>query len=466
MIIKFIILLLILNTNVFSKNIRIFINQLKTNDANAEAEFRRELKSELIKTEEYTVIDEDAYSNLLENLKKHQLLGCDETKCIQEIANAVETDETLTGELSGYGNSYLLQLKSTLRDDKTFTLSSKFILQNRFTLSNRSSFIKELIKYIKDPSYRIQNFDKSKNNYFTNKEIYLQMPPPLKLESNSKEISIDDISDKGKLVEYYLKNGDTYLKKGKYLLAFKEYKLLEDKLSDPLFEENRFLKSSAIPYRKDLVFLGSFEEEATQLFAILNSQSKWEISDIEEEIYPKLVSLENYNKNILESSEGKKAFSEREIILLDWKCTIQKNLLKLYYINDKIEKYYNMFFDFESSIKKLQSLSPELYKKYTAQYASEEKIKNNLSEKFFPYWNEELKKSCKTIQLAVKFYNNFYYEEIQKEAFNKFKTIYITNNTKIGEGYKAIKTDTYKECYGILPEKIKKSYEDYSGIFK
>jgi quinol-cytochrome oxidoreductase complex cytochrome b subunit len=125
-----------------------------------------------------------------------------------------------------------------------------------------------------------------------------------------------------------------------------------------------------------------------------------------------------------------------------------------------------MFFDFESSIKKLQSLSPELYKKYTAQYASEEKIKNNLSDKFFPYWNEELKKSCKTIQLAVKFYNNFYYEEIQKEAFNKFKTIYITNNTKIGEGYKAIKTDTYKECYGILPEKIKKSYEDYSGIFK
>ena len=92
---------MILINNIYSKNIRIFINQLKTNDANAEAEFRRELKAELIKSGEYTVIDEDAYSNLLENLKKHQLLGCDETKCIQEIANAVETDENLTGELRG-----------------------------------------------------------------------------------------------------------------------------------------------------------------------------------------------------------------------------------------------------------------------------------------------------------------------------------------------------------------------------
>ncbi len=457
---------MIIINNIYSKNIRIFINQLKTNDANAEAEFRRELKAELIKSGEYTVIDEDAYSNLLENLKKHQLLGCDETKCIQEIANAVETDETLTGELSGYGNSYLLQLKSTLRDDKTFILSSKFILQNRFTLSNRSNFIKELIKYIKDPSYRIQNFDTSKNNYYTNKEVYLQMPPPLKFEMNSKEISIDDISDKGNLIEYYLKNSDTFLRKGKYLPAYKELKLLEDKLSDPLFEEKKYLKNSGISYRKDLVFLGTFDEEATQLFTILNSQSKWEISNIEEDIYPKIISLENYNKNILETLEGKKAFSEREIILLDWKCTIQKNLLKLYYINDKIEKYYNVFFDFENSVKRLQSLSPELYNKYIAQYSKEEKIKNNLSEKFFPLWNEELKKSCKTIQLAVKFYNNFYFEDIQKEAFNKFKNIYISNNTKIGDGYKAITSDTYKECYGILPDRIKKSYEDYSGIFK
>ena len=457
---------MIIINNIYSNSTKIFINQLKTNDATAEAEFRRELKAELIKSGEYTVIDEDAYSNLLENLKKHQLLGCDETKCIQEIANAVETDETLTGELSGYGNSYLLQLKSTLRDDKTFTLSSKFIMQNRFTLSNRSNFIKELIKYIKDPSYRIQNFDTSKNNYYTNKEVYLQMPPPLKFEMNSKEISIDDISDKGKLVEYYLKNGDTFLRKGKYLLAYKEFKLLEDKLSDPFFEENKFLKTSAIPYRKDLVFLGTFEKEANQLFAILTSQSKWEISNIEEDIYPKIISLENYNKNILETLEGKKAFSEREIILLDWKCTIQKNLLKLYYLNDKIEKYYNMFFDFETSVKRLQSLSPELYKKYTFQYTIEEKIKNNLKEKFFPLWNEELKKSCKTIQLAVKFYNNFYFEDIQKEAFNKYKNIYISNNTKIGDGYKAISSDTYKECYGLLPDRIKKSYEDYSGIFK
>lgn len=462
----FIYIFLVLSNSIYSKSTKIFINQLKSNDSLGESEFRRELKAELIKSGEFTVIDEDAYSNLLENLKKHQLLGCDETKCIQEIANAVETDETLTGELSSYGNSYLLQLKSTFRDDKTFILSSKFLLQSRFTLSNRSFFVKELVKYIKDPSYRIQNFDKSKNNYYNLKEYFIELPQPLKIESTSREIGTDEISDKGNLVDYYLQLGDTYLKRGKYLHAYKEYKLLEDKLSDPLFEEIKFLKSASIPYRRDLVFLYTFDEEAKQLYTILNNQSKWEIIDIEENIYPRLISLENYNKSKLESIEGKKAFSEREIIILDWKCIIQKNLLKLYYLNDKIEKYYNMFFEFENSIKRLQGISPENYKKYITIYSSEEKIKKNLSEKFFPLWNEELKKSCKTLQLAVKFYSNFYYEDIQKEAFNKFKNIYISNNNKIGEGYRALTNDTYRECYGIIPERVKKSYEDYSGIFK
>lgn len=461
---KIIILLYALHpSSIYSAPTKIFINQFKANDQQLEKEFRTEIKDALSNSGVYTVIDEDAYGGLLENLKKHQLLGCDENRCIQEISNALDVDETLNGEIQNYGNSYFIQLKSTVRDSKNFSISSRYFLQIRIPSSGKKLFIREFLKYSQNPSYKIVIPDKMKRLYLEMQYNFEKMEPLPKYSISGLDTGEDKIKTKEDIIKLYINKGDYYYKNRKYLESYKEYKLLEDKFSESIFNEDKLLDKNIISERKDMIFSTLLHEEAESFYSIISKTNKWRLEDLEDRIYPMLLSLESYDKANLSTQKEKENYDKIERVLLDWKCGLQMILLKLYFYNDKIEKYFNLFSTFETNLSVYKGINYQLYNSF---YQVELKNIATLKEKYFPSWNEELKNNCSGIQLAIRFYRNNPYSSMEELAFERYKQIYTNSKKRIVEGYKAMSIETYRECYGIIPPDVRKTYENLSGIIK
>ena len=121
--------------------------ELKSNEPKAAEEFRRGLKEIYSKDSKFELVDEDTIKDLNEKLKKQQMLGCDETRCLQEISNSFGADEIITGELKVLANQYFLTLKVTKRDADTFEVGIKSNLQKSFFEKQKSYYIKEIAKY-------------------------------------------------------------------------------------------------------------------------------------------------------------------------------------------------------------------------------------------------------------------------------------------------------------------------------
>jgi hypothetical protein len=93
----------------------------------------------------------------LMNMKAAQLMkqGCDETTCMTQIADAIDADEIIYGDVFGDKDSIAISLTNINRDKQNFTLTSKSVVDLSFTEKQYEVYIKEITYKLIDPKYKM-----------------------------------------------------------------------------------------------------------------------------------------------------------------------------------------------------------------------------------------------------------------------------------------------------------------------
>ena len=418
--------------------------ELKSNEPKSAEEFRRGLKEIYSKDSNFELVDEDTIKDLNEKLKKQQMLGCDETRCLQEISNSFGADEIITGELKVLANQYFLTLKVTKRDSETFEVGIKSNLQKSFFEKQKTYYIKEISKYINTPAYNIDDRSAPPIGGSTAYNKVLPFPkvvPPTIPEYIKFR---DDPINKEEVLLMFISKGDEQLKLANYSEAGKIYLNSIDYATT-----NKLKEPVDISYRLDLTtLLPLFNSYPSFAQAI---ESNWSLEETEEIFLPKLESYVLGLNRDIRSVNGKKIHN----ILLDTAyCSLgilYAESLNLLYESNRLDEYITRFRKLESSLNaRLLPNSKSLIFIQEAQ-AKESKRKTGIEKDYLPAWNDELKRNCLTIYVTAKVFPYLQMEtgDPYSSTLDYIRELSQSIKRKLLSGKGAISPDTELVCRGV-----------------
>jgi hypothetical protein len=443
--IPIVVLSILWNVSVFSLPKKIYFMELKSNEPKSAEEFRRGLKEIYAKDSNFELVDEDTIEDLNEKLKKQQMLGCDETRCLQEISNSFGAEEIITGELKVLANQYFLSLKVTKRDPDTFEVGIKSNLQKSFFEKQKVYYTKEITKYINNPAYNID--DRSapptggsasyKKNLPFAEVISPTIPEFIKIPK-------DPPISKEEVLLLYIAKGDEQFKSLSYSEAGKIYQTALDYASS-----NKLKEPLDIALRLDL----------TTLLPLFNSypsfakreERNWSLTETEEVLLPTMEAYVLGLNQDIRSTNGKKIYNS----LLDSTYAslgvLYAESLNLLYESNRLEEYITRFRKLDSSLNsRTLPTSPSLSFIQTAQ-AKESKRKTGIEKDYLPAWNDELKRNCLTIYVTARIFPYLQIEtgDPYSSTLDYIRELSASTKRKLQSGKGAITSETEQVCRGV-----------------
>jgi hypothetical protein len=443
--IPIVVLSILWNVSVFSLPKKIYFMELKSNEPKSAEEFRRGLKEIYAKDSNFELVDEDTIKDLNEKLKKQQMLGCDETRCLQEISNSFGAEEIITGELKVLANQYFLSLKVTKRDPDTFEVGIKSNLQKSFFEKQKVYYTKEITKYINNPAYNID--DRSapptggsasyKKNLPFAEVISPTIPEFIKIPK-------DPPISKEEVLLLYIAKGDEQFKSLSYSEAGKIYQTALDYASS-----NKLKEPLDIALRLDL----------TTLLPLFNSypsfakreERNWSLTETEEVLLPTMEAYVLGLNQDIRSTNGKKIYNS----LLDSAYAslgvLYAESLNLLYESNRLEEYITRFRKLDSSLNsRTLPTSPSLSFIQTAQ-AKESKRKTGIEKDYLPAWNDELKRNCLTIYVTARIFPYLQIEtgDPYSSTLDYIRELSASTKRKLLSGKGAITSETEQVCRGV-----------------
>jgi hypothetical protein len=103
----------------------------------------------------YKIMDDDSIQDLSKKLQKMQMAGCSEEVCIQELSQAIDAKELISGSITVEGNKLKFDFKKTRKDDLDFSQTLKSQVNEEFETSQLDYFLSESSKKLIDTSYII-----------------------------------------------------------------------------------------------------------------------------------------------------------------------------------------------------------------------------------------------------------------------------------------------------------------------
>jgi hypothetical protein len=192
----------------------------------------------------YIVSDEDVlimYKKAAELQKT-----CDAETCLRQIAEAIDADEVIYGNLYTKGGLISLSLNNLQRDKKTLKMGSKSVVDESFPESQFDHFVKEIASKAMDPSYKI--------NKTPDFNLDIQITPVSFTKVEGVELSKINLKTDDSVVQ---KNLDFFQKKiqeadvlygaGKYKDARLEYQSIVKRFEEKIPPTTREKMKDVIP---------------------------------------------------------------------------------------------------------------------------------------------------------------------------------------------------------------------------
>lgn len=194
----------------------------------------------LEKTGAYMVVDDNDIAVM--NKKAAQLMkqGCDEKICMQQIAEAINADEIIYGDIYSDGDRLKFVFSNIIRDNASLNFSTKSVVEENFFETHYEHFIKEITLKLIDPKYKI---NKNPEIVYDDK-ISLVSIPTEKVEGldisilkfESKDNSVSRILE---ILKKLISEGDEFYNKKSYTESRKKYQEVVEKISSKLTAEKR-----------------------------------------------------------------------------------------------------------------------------------------------------------------------------------------------------------------------------------
>jgi formylglycine-generating enzyme required for sulfatase activity len=310
----------------------------------------------------YIVSDSDV---ALMNQKAAQLQkqGCSDEVCMKQIADAIDADEIVYGDVLKEGEKIKFQFTNINRDKNTFSMTTKSIAEVAFFESQYDHFVREATFKLIDPKYKINmNVEIKTDDTISVKTINLGKVDGLDLSVLDFKSNDSTIANILEYLKEELRKGDALFRNKSYKEARENYNNVLQKIQSKLTTEKRSkLKSfeASIVDRIGSTYVISIKEEwieyydkwlgqlksanEVQLKQILKgySDTELEIDKVPEEFQTR---LQNLRKGVGERKES------LEIALVGLYETKGDNLYK----ENRFEDAYKMYVDGKSEIKSLR----------------------------------------------------------------------------------------------------------------
>jgi hypothetical protein len=139
---------------------KIYIFHFKVNgskDKELESRVRNGMVLSILKNYpgKYKIMDDDSIQDLSKKLQKMQMAGCSEEVCIQELSQAIDAKELISGSITVDGNKIKFDFKKTRKDDLDFSQTLKSQVNEEFENSQLDYFLNESSKKLIEGSYNI-----------------------------------------------------------------------------------------------------------------------------------------------------------------------------------------------------------------------------------------------------------------------------------------------------------------------
>lgn len=423
---------------------KIYLMELRSNDASKSQEFRKVFKQAFTREKNYELIDEDTIKDLNEKLKKLQMYGCDETRCLQEISNSFGADEIISGDLKVLANQYFLNLKVTKRDPESFEVGIKTSIQKSFYEEQQSYYIKEFIKIIENPTYSINDSNAppigENKGYRKTLPILIPKAPPTFTPLNfTKEVETQEDA-----LNLYIATGDKFFVKKEYTIALEKYKMALD------YSLGRKITPKLNLYeRMDACLVYPLFESYPSVS--ISGDRLWLTNEMESSILPAYLEIRQKYTRYPSSDAFKAYYMELKEIADTNLGLLLAESLNLLYSSNRLDEYITRYKNLETFLTEVKITGEKQLSFINERKSIEQNRKNSIERDYLPVWNEELRRNCTTIFISAKVFPYLQMEtgEAYSNTLGSLKQLSIKIKEKMNSSKGAITEETRSICQGV-----------------
>lgn len=306
----FVVLHFTLAFNVYPQTLKkIYIFRIKvsgTQDKTLEKKIRNTLILNIINNfkDKYSILDEDSLFEISQKLKKLQQLGCNDEICFQEISNAIDADEFISGEVIIERENYKVEFRNTSKNKESFEMSIKSLVSESFYAFQLEYFLEEIAKKLLNPNYIINkknapikfssDFKISENNW----KEFEKLPPITANTTRDRKLTI--LID---TLKAYLVQADMSFSAKHYEKSLQSYKNILNTISETTRnEEKEQLTEFILLVRERIrinqnIILANELNRLDEFFKQANEENQEEILQEYISLLGRYAKLEYYEKN-------------------------------------------------------------------------------------------------------------------------------------------------------------------------
>ena len=195
--------------------------------------------------DKYYIVSDSDVALMNQKAAQLQMQGCSDEVCMKQIADAIDADEIVYGDVLKEGEKIKFQFTNINRDKNTFSMTTTSIAEISFFESQYDHFVREATFKLIDPKYKINlNVEIKSDDTISVKTINLGKVDGLDIaimDFKSNDITIINILD---YLKEEVKKGDELYNKKEYGNAFAIYQGVLDRISNSITNSSSSSNSS------------------------------------------------------------------------------------------------------------------------------------------------------------------------------------------------------------------------------
>jgi formylglycine-generating enzyme required for sulfatase activity len=173
----------------------------------------------------YQILDDEAIRIMFKQAETLLASGCDDTRCMTQIADGINADEIIYGDLSRDGDRIRMSVSNLERNRKTLAIGPKSIVAVAFPEELVDHYIKEVAKKLMNRTYQLVD---PSDSVVTAKTVYLKgitINKAVNADISELKFTANDSTLQNILgfAKSMVAQGDAALRNGKYSDARAEY---------------------------------------------------------------------------------------------------------------------------------------------------------------------------------------------------------------------------------------------------
>lgn len=275
---------------------KIYISYIKAKGVNNDLAERARERIEMSIYEnfgkEYRVLTDEDIKVMFKKATELMVTSCDAQTCQSELADAIDADEIIYGEITNEGVALKLSARTLLRDRKSLSIVKKSMVILNFSEKEMDHYCSETAKKLINPNYEVKKPKVDEfNEWVPITEVKIDEIKGIDIGIMKFNDSDDSVSNILVYLKEMLKDGDNYFENKQYDNALIKYINVLDRIKTKLTKEkqekiNDFTKS--VINRCDTTYASKFKKEISKLDKVIKENkdlSEKEIKKLRDQYY-------------------------------------------------------------------------------------------------------------------------------------------------------------------------------------